>query len=435
LDNDVAFWESRARLKFDAIMGPNLSGTFFFEFDSQPWGNGSAGTRNSYGYWGGDRASLEVKDIYLTFGVPVIPVPMQFRVGEQGFALRPNILLSTDGIGIMWDTKIDPVVIQLMYGKIYENQVYAADDSDMYGVHVRANISKWTVGGYWLYYHMNSYPFDTNAIVAPNTAQENNYAELSWFGAYADGKVGPVTLNLDFIYDNGFVAQRANATDSNLPKATSVKYQGWLLHGKADFAIEKANIGVTAYYASGADAEQTGITGLPRSTDARGSYSNRVGSYVTPVSSEAGTNYGESVVFYNTWVNHGSSGISANNNYTQSCRGPVGGTWMAKLYASYKIIPEFKLTGQVMYIGDTTKNGNTFGTARTYGAGSPRLKDYSYIGTEADVIGEWMIYKNLKFSAAYGFLWAGSAMKLWSGTSNHMIQNPWQFTSNLTYSF
>jgi hypothetical protein len=108
---------------------------------------------------------------------------------------------------------------------------------------------------------------------------------------------------------------------------------------------------------------------------------------------------------------------------------------MAKIYASYKIFPDFKMTGQVMYIGDTTKNGNTFGTARAIGAGSPRLKDYDYIGTEADVIGEWQLYKNLKFTAAYGFMWAGPAMKLWSGTSNHMIQNPWQLTTNLTYSF
>jgi hypothetical protein len=426
LDTDVAFWESRARLKFDAIMGPNLSGTFFFEFDSQPWGNGSGGTRNSYGYWGGDRASLEIKNIYLTFGMPIIPVPMQFRVGEQGFALRPNLLLTTDGIGITWDTKIDPVVIQLMYGKIYENQVYASDDNDMYGVHVRGNFGTFTPGVYWLYYHMNTYPSDPGGA---NTGPTNNKAELQWFGGYLDGKVGPVTMNLDFIYDFGFVESRA------VPKPPHVDYAGWLLHGKVDYAIEKANIGVLAYYASGADAENTSSSGIPGTTTGKGTPSRRVTSYIVPVSSESGTGYGESVVFYNTWVNHGSSGISANTNYTQSCRGPVGGTWMAKIYASYKIFPDFKMTGQVMYIGDTTKNGNTFGTARAIGAGSPRLKDYDYIGTEADVIGEWNIYKNLKFTAAYGFMWAGPAMKLWSGTNNHMIQNPWQLTTNLTYSF
>ncbi len=88
----MAFWESRARLKFDAIYGPELSGTFFFEFDSQPWGNASGGTRNSYGYWGGDRASLEIKNIYFDFGVPVIPIPITVRIGEQPFGIATEPL-------------------------------------------------------------------------------------------------------------------------------------------------------------------------------------------------------------------------------------------------------------------------------------------------------------------------------------------------------
>jgi hypothetical protein len=295
----------------------------------------------------------------------------------------------------------------------------------MYGVHGRVNISTFTAGAYWLFYHMNTYPTDQGA--AGNTGPSNNYAELHWWGGYLDGKVGPVTLNLDFIYDHGFVSSRADGL-----KPKPVRYDGWLAHGKADFAIEKANIGVLGYYATGADAEQTSTRGLPGQATARGTPSRRVGSYIVPVSSESGTGYGESIVFYNTWVNHGSSGISANVNYTQSCRGPVGGTWMAKLYGSYKIFPDFKMTVQGMYIGDTTKNGNTFGTARGDGG---RPKDYSEIGWEADVIGEWSIYKNLKFTAAYGYLWAGRAMQLWSGVRNHPIQNPYQVTTNLTYSF
>jgi hypothetical protein len=373
----------------------------------------------------------------MTFGIPIIPVPMQLRIGEQGFALRPNILLTTDGIGVTWETKIDPVVIQLMYGKIYENQVWASDDNDMYGGHARVNISTFTVGAYWLFYNMNTYPTDTGAA---NTGPSNGYAELHWWGGYLDGKVGPVTLNLDFIYDHGFEAERNGATDQFTPKTRSVKYDGWLLHGKADFAIEKANVGVLAYYATGADTEQTNALGLSSgqagALTSRGTPARRVGSYIIPTSSESGAAYGESAVFYSFWLTRGDAGIANNLNYTQSCRGGVGGTWMAKLYASYKIIPEFKLTGQAMYIGDTTKNGNTFGTALN---DRGRPKDYSYIGTEADLIGELQIYQNLKFSAAYGYMWAGPAMKLWNGGAaghgNHPIQNPYGVYTNITYSF
>jgi len=85
-----------------------------------------------------------------------------------------------------------------------------------------------------------------------------------------------------------------------------------------------------------------------------------------------------------------------------------------------------------MYIGDTTKNGNTLGSALGDGG---RPKDYSYIGTELDIIGEWQLYRNLAFRAAYGFMWAGPAMKQFNGVSNHMIQNPWGFYTNLNYSF
>jgi hypothetical protein len=35
LNHTASYWESRAHLKFDAIMGPNLSGTIFFEMDTQ----------------------------------------------------------------------------------------------------------------------------------------------------------------------------------------------------------------------------------------------------------------------------------------------------------------------------------------------------------------------------------------------------------------
>jgi hypothetical protein len=237
-------------------------------------------------------------------------------------------------------------------------------------------------------------------------------------------------MNLDFIYDYGFVASKAAVA----PDPRSVRYQGWLLHGKVDYAIEKANIGVLAYYASGADAENTSISGLPGTAAAAGKNTRRVTSYIIPTSSESGAAYGESAVFYSFWLTRGDAGIANNLNYTQSCRGGLGGTWMMKLYGSYVIFPDFKMTLQGMYIGDTTKNGNTLGSAR--GSGTV-LKDYSYIGTEFDLIGEWQVYKNLAFRAAYGYMFAGPAMKVWnpSTSSNHMIQNPWGFYTNLTYSF
>jgi hypothetical protein len=442
--SSVAYLESRCRLKFDAVYGKDLSGTIYFEFDSSPWGNArggrnsnaSAGSivseRNTFGFWSTDRAALEVKNIYFDFGVPVIPIPITVRIGAQPFGLRTNLFQYTDGMGITATAKVDPVQVSFQFAKPWEGMVWAADDTDMYGVHANVKVSTFTIGGYAQFWDMGTLPIDRDQTSVNQAAQfvfpSGNYGEMWWFGGYADGKIGPVTLNFDFIYDHGFVSSRADGL-----KPPSVQYDGWVLYGKGDYAIEKANIGLVGYYATGADAAQSGTTGLPAyGATTRGTPSRRVGSYVVPPGSEAGPIFGESVVFYSSWINRGDSGIANTVNYSQMCRGPVGGTWMAKLYTSYKIFPELKMTGQVMYIGDTTKNGDTFGSA--LGANGT-LKDYSYIGTEADLIGELQIYKNLKFSAGYGYMWAGSALKLWSGVRNHMIQNPYQLTTNITYTF
>ena len=74
-DDTVSWMATRGRLKFDAVMGKNLSGTIFFEMDSSRWGERGDG-RNAMGVWSGDRAALEIKNVYIDFAVPGIPVPI-----------------------------------------------------------------------------------------------------------------------------------------------------------------------------------------------------------------------------------------------------------------------------------------------------------------------------------------------------------------------
>ena len=95
-----------------------------------------------------------------------------------------------------------------------------------------------------------------------------------------------------------------------------------------------------------------------------------------------------------------------------------------------------------MYIGDTTKNGDTFGTAREW---TPffgyQFRNKKDIGWELDIINEIAIYKNLNLLIAGGYMWAGKAMDQWRGTYfagwpiNETIKNPWAITWNLTYNF
>ncbi|MDI7261204.1 MAG: hypothetical protein QME90_14970, partial [Thermodesulfobacteriota bacterium] len=98
-DETNSWMNARGRLKFDAVMGKELSGTIFFEMDSSRWGDIST-DRNRMGYWTADRAALEIKNVYIDFGVPVIPVPARVRVGLQGMTIRPQMVHDTDGMGI-----------------------------------------------------------------------------------------------------------------------------------------------------------------------------------------------------------------------------------------------------------------------------------------------------------------------------------------------
>jgi hypothetical protein len=160
---------------------------------------------------------------------------------------------------------------------------------------------------------------------------------------------------------------------------------------------------------------------------------------VVPPGSESGAIFGESIVLYSCWINRGDSGIGDTLNYNKMSRGPIGGTWLAKLYASAKLTPWYKVTLQGMYIGDTTKNGNTFGTAYASIIPASGLRDDKSIGFEFDLIQEIQIYKNLKYVIGAGYLFAGKALDYGYISAPHALnskpKDPWQITTNLTYNF
>lgn len=448
LNRTLAYWESRTRLKFDWVYGKATSGTIQFEADANPWGSrpgGNAGIvsdRNLFGATSSsaDRAALEIKSVYFDFATPYfgIPIPMNFRVGLQPLTLRLPLLLLTDGMGIKWTSKLDPATMEAWYVKYLEGQNRASDDADMYGLHVNAKVDTLTVGAYGLYYNMNTYPFlvGVNTVANGVTLSQNNYgtqsADFLWLGLYADGKVGPVNINFDFMYDNGKVKSRV----SDVP---DVKYGGYATRLVVDYPWEQFNFGIGGAYGSGADARKTSSGGLPGQATSTGDDSYKVGSFVVPPSTESAAAFGESIVLFSTWINRGDSGIGNSLNYNQVCKGPLGGLWYAKVYGSYKATPWYKITLAGFYLGDTTKHGNTFGNARvdpTDTAAVSELRNSSKIGWEADLINEIEIYKNLKFAIGFGYLWAGSAMDLWNRVdANYSPKNPWQITSNMTYFF
>ena len=450
-------WEGRAHLKFDAVMGPNLSGTIYFEIDSMRYGgvfNTGANTReaNNFGAWTTDRTAVEVKNVYVDVGLPYfgVPWPVTVRVGAQPIGVRPNMLMYTDGAGVTGGIKIDPVMIMPIYAKALENLDFADDDCDVWGLHANAKIGTFTVGGYGLYYRMNTYPFYVvNGTVISSAGQTTGFTGIStqvpgtlkshmfWGGVYADGKAGPVNLNFDFVEDYGTVQER------NTPGLPNVTNQGWATRLKIDYPWEKFNFGVVGMYATGADTRRTSSSGLPGSLTAglpgaaAGRLSTRDTSYVIPPGAEQSTADQESVVVYSMEPGAtGGYGIANMISYYQVSRGGFGGTWFTKLYSSVKLAPWYKLTLQGLYIGDTTQNGNTLGNAIKY-KGSSLLRDDSCIGFELDLMNDIQIYNNLRFWVGAGYLFAGSALDVNNaGTGvNHSAANPWAIRTRLIYNF
>jgi len=441
-------WESRAILKFDAVMGPNLSGTIMFEIDTFRGGStwspfiGNGREANAFGGWSTDRTAVEVKNIYIDFGLPYfgIPAPTTVRVGAQPIGVRPHMLVYTDGFGVTASTKIDPVQFNFYYAKPLENLDFAADDADVWGGLLSAKLGTITVGGYGLWYNMNTYPF---AVTSPTgiagypaalnpVVAGTNEATMYWFGAYMDGKLGPVNLNFDFVYDIGRVEQKLRST---LVKYPSVEYQGWATRLKLDFPWEKFNFGAVGMYATGNDAQQTNPSGLPGTTTYKGTLSHRAKGYVVPPASEQGPGNQESVVVYSVEPGAtGGYGIANMASYTQMSRGGFGGTWFAKLYGSAKLTPWYKLTLQGLYIGDTTSNGDTFGNSVKPNGW---LKDHGDIGWEIDLINEIWLYQNLRFYIGFGYLFSGGAMDIRQGStlSNVSPNNPWALRTRIQYTF
>ena len=336
-----SYMETRARLRFDAVMGKQVSGTIFFEIDATRWGerNGLGAQRNQAGDWNADSASVEVKNAYITFALPpIIPVPVTINAGILPLVTRP-VVQYTDGTGMNITFKPDPAQITFIWMKALENQDWASDDADVYGVQAKVNIGTLTLGGFMSYYNMNTYPFQSSGSltmygVTPaaggNSAYNSNFinpntADFSWWGLYLDGKLGPVNINTDFVYDYGYVVSHGTTAVTNNPFAErKVDYRGWISRVAVDFPWEKFNFGAVGMYASGSDLKQTSSTGMPGTAAGTGvaadGFSRKVSGYVVPPNSEHVYD-DEDLIIYGT----GANGINrAGTGYNQNPANAAG---------------------------------------------------------------------------------------------------------------
>jgi hypothetical protein len=466
-NNKQTYLETRARLRFDALMGKQVSGTFIFEIDATRWGerNGLGAQRNQAGDWNADSAAVEVKNAFITFALPpIIPVPVTVNAGILPLVTRP-VVQYTDGTGINITFKPDPAQITFIWMKALENQDWASDDVDVYGVQAKVNVGTVTLGGFMSYYNFNTYPFQGSgsinmygfgpAVAGGNSAYNSTFinprtADFSWWGLYADGKLGPVYINTDFVYDYGYVVAHGDpAFTINRLAERKVDYRGWITRLAVDFPWEKFNFGAVGMYASGSDMKQTSSTGQPGEAVAnnpggQNGFARKVTGYVVPPNSEHVYD-DEDLIIYGTGangINRAGTGYNTSSG-TAVSRGSYGGTWFAKLYGQVKPAPWYRITLFGMYIGDTTKHGNSL-TDSVNADGTP--SDGKSIGWEVGIFNDIQIYRNLQLRAGGAYLFPGDAMVYRDqrvGTlpspatslQNVKVEAPWALAVKLIYVF
>jgi hypothetical protein len=384
--------------------------------------------------------------MFLTFGVPWVPVPITVQGGIIPVGIRPAAFLSVDGPGIQAAIKVDPAMIRLIWMKAVENKDWAADDADLYAIEASAKISTMTVGGYALNFNMNSYPagdgvypavtlYPAYAVTALSPGQvlgEPDYASnVWWYGIYAAGKLGPVNLSADLVLNNGKITDRRDLA----VKARDVKLSGWGGLLNVSYPWEKFNFGFASIYGSGADQKKTSANGYPGSAVASGTgVSSKSGAFIVPAGTEGSV--GHSIIFCGNGINRNNTGYfqAASSAHAAAT---FGGLWINKLFGSFQVTPAYKVTLEGMYIRDTTKSGNTIGNARKAPFGATDKRDDKNIGWEFDLFNEVQLYKQLKFAFGGGYLFAGDAMDFYdtARAKNVSPKNPWVITTNLTYSF
>ena len=295
----------------------------------------------------------------------------------------------------------------------------------MYGIEANVRVSTFTIGGYFTWWDWNSYP----AAFEGTAGFPLNRSNALWTGLYVDGKLGPLLLNFDFCYDDGKIESRSQ----NAGKPRDVDLSGWGAILNIGFPWEKFLFGGQFIYGTGADLKKTSPTGLPGTTVGNGTAtSSKVGAFLVPGGTEASNSH--ALVVDGAGINRGDTGYEPAADIHS--RSGFGGLWIGKLYGAFQVSPIFNTRLEVMYIGDTSKHGNTIGNA-TRSDGTPR--DDNSVGIEVDWFNTLNIYKNLTFQFGGGILFAGDAMDYavqGGGPDNNQSPNtPFALVANLTYSF
>jgi hypothetical protein len=425
-----------ANLTITARQSEDLYGVLGFNMNSSRWGEyGVELDGSAAGSWyrthndDGGTLSVLVNEMFIDFRIPP-KLPIWMRIGSQPFVIRPWLVVNTVGPGLTLRTMIDPIKLSITGGwaKKWEGYDWDTDDVDAFFGDIAMPIGPVRVGGFvWYEDHsvwLGTASFFPNALY-PDSGQRDS-AELYWFGFYADGKIGPVGLQFDFVYQGGDIDYDADWS----PALVDQDIDAWVVRGVLDISpMPRLLVGVGGLYASGMDLDDP----------------DDIEEYMSVNGPEGfGRQQGLPALQDFILLTDGCMGIVPFRGPGVSfVGGPVsiGGLWYVRGFAQYMATDWLRLVANFGWIGDTRDGGNKFANPATGGpqdpAGSGLLRDDDDVGFEMDFGLNIALYKNLQWGLGFGYMFAGDALDQWNPTTgtNDNPADPWAVTSAILYTF
>jgi len=259
-DDSVQYVTQRMRMYFNFIASENLKLVYKNEIDME-WGDAAAasGSRNDGGGTDGDTVNLETKNVYLEFMVPDTPV--KATMGLQGITLHKGWFVSGDLAGARFDMNFDPVSITAYWvglGGLFQNDTLTKAE----GENTDASDDNWQLVASGAYKAENmdarlsfAYERKPNDDTSADEPESNDlFLVMGEFG-----------MSFDMVSFDVLAAANAGSVDSD-NNTQDRDYEGFMVAGTVDIALDMATISVMGFYTSG-DDEKIDATGTARSQD------------------------------------------------------------------------------------------------------------------------------------------------------------------------
>jgi hypothetical protein len=432
---DVAAWvRMGANLTITARQSEDLYGVLGFNMNSSRWGEYDTDATNA-GSWyrqsfADDSGTLSVlvQEMFIDFRVPP-KLPIWLRIGAQPFVIRPWLVVNTVGPGLTGRVMIDPIKLSINAGwaKKWEGYDWDCDDVDAFFGDIAMPIGPVRIGGF-VWYENHGVWLNTASAFPPANypdSGQRDQADIYWLGFYADGKIGPVGLQFDFVYEGGDINYDADWS----PGVQDQDIRAWVIRGVLDVSpMDRLKVGLGALYASGQDLDD-----------------NDIEEYQSVNGPEAfGRQQGLPALQDFFMLTGGCMGIVPSRGPMASFFGgpvSIGGIWYIRAFADYMATDWLRLVANFGWIGDTRDHGNKLGQFAGPAYMGPRksdgvtARDDDDIGFEMDFGFNIALYKNLQWGVGFSYLIAGDALDQWDGVSNVSPNDPWQLQSAILYTF